>query len=344
MEGEAGSLRPENERVDIPLELSTISGAFWHKPCSLHAISLKEIVPVSFRHAVQNRYAYSPIPTRADYAWPEGKRLAVYIAINLEDYAFGEGLREELVGGGHEPDVLNYSWRDYGNRVAIWRLKALFDEFRLPVTLLVNSQVYAGSPGLIEAFRARGDEIAAHGRTNSEAQGLLDEAGEAALIAEATATIAAHEGRAPAGWLGPWLSESKVTPDLLHEAGYRYVLDWCMDDQPIWLKTRGGRILSVPYPQELNDSSTIVGRRASATDFATMIIDQFDEMLAQSVDQPLVFGLALHPYVIGQPFRLKPFRRAIAHLAAHRDRIWATTAGDIAAHVTALDATGLAIG
>jgi hypothetical protein len=121
-------------------------------------------------------------------------------------------------------------------------------------------------------------------------------------------------------------------------------MDWCMDDQPIWLKTRKGRILSVPYPQELNDSSTIVGRRASATDFASMIVDQFDEMLVQSAAQPLVFGLALHPYVIGQPFRLRRFREAIAHIAAHRDKIWPTTAGSIAEHVIALEKTGLTLG
>ena len=299
---------------------------------------------LSSRLTVQNRYKYAAITDRADYSWPGGRRLAVYIAINLEQYAFGEGLREELVGGGHEPDVLNYSWRDYGNRVAIWRLKQLFDHFQLPVTLLVNAHVYAHNPGLIEAFRARGDEIAAHGRSNSEAQGLLDEAGETALIAEATAMIAAQEGKPPAGWLGPWLSESAVTPDLLQEAGYRYVLDWCMDDQPIWLQTRKGRLLSVPYPQELNDSSTIVGRRASASEFSQMIVDQFDEMLAQSVEQPLVFGMALHPYVIGQPFRLRQFRQAIAHIAQHRDRIWATTAGGIADYLIGQDKEGLILG
>ncbi len=314
-----------------------------------HAILIEGSVLVPQPHpplqlASQSRYAYSPITQRPDYSWPGGKRLAVYVAINLEQYSFGEGLREELVSGGHEPDVLNYSWRDYGNRVAIWRLKELFDSFNLPVTLLVNSTVYAHNPGLIEAFRARGDEIAAHGRTNSEAQGQLDEASEAALIAEATATITANEGRPPAGWLGPWLSESPVTPDLLQEAGYRYVLDWCMDDQPIWLETRKGRILSVPYPQELNDSSTIVGRRASASDFATMIVDQFDEMLAQSAGQPLVFGLALHPYVIGQPFRLRRFREAIAHIAAHREAIWPTTAGAIAEHIIGLEKSGSALG
>jgi hypothetical protein len=289
------------------------------------------------------RYGFSPITGRQDYSWPEGRRLACYVALNVEQYAFGEGLREELVPGGHEPDVLNYSWRDYGNRVAIWRLRALFEELGIPVTLLVNSEVYAGSPGVIEAFRARGDEIAAHGRSNSEAQGLLDAKAEAALIADATRVIAAHEGAPPRGWLGPWLSESLLTPDLLQEAGYRYVMDWCMDDQPVWLKTRSGRILSVPYPQELNDSSTVVGRRVGPADFADMIVDQFDEMLRDSASQPLVFGLALHPYVMGQPFRMPHLRRALAHVAARRENVWLTTAGGIAAHIEALDASGVRI-
>ena len=95
------------------------------------------------------------------------------------------------------------------------------------------------------------------------------------------------------------------TPDLLDEAGYRYVLDWCMDDQPVWLKTRSGRILAVPYPQELNDSAAIIGRHVSAAEFADMIIDQFDEMLEQSREQPLVMGIALHAMIVGQPFRLR---------------------------------------
>ncbi len=291
-----------------------------------------------------DRYAYSALPDRPVYDWPGGRRLACYIALNLEQYSFGEGLREELVGGGHEPDVLNYSWRDYGNRVAVWRLKALFETLNLPVTLLVNSEVYLHSPGLVERFRGARHEIAAHGRTNSEAQGLLDEAGEAALIAQATREIAAREGAPPAGWLGPWLSESKVTPDLLQEAGYQYVMDWCMDDQPVWLRTRAGRLLALPYPQELNDSSTIVGRRMSASGFADMIVDQFDEMLEQSAEQPLVFGLALHPYVMGQPFRIRHLRRALTHIAARSDKAWITTGGAIAQHAISLDKAGVKLG
>jgi hypothetical protein len=135
--------------------------------------------------------------------------------------------------------------------------------------------------------------------------------------------------------LSPWIAETEHTPDLLDEAGYRYVLDWCMDDQPVWLKTRSGRILAVPYPQELNDSAAIIGRHVGAAEFTDMIIDQFDEMLEQSHEQPLVMGVALHAMIVGQPFRLRQVRRAFAHLAQHRDAVWITTAGAIAKHFAA---------
>ncbi len=276
------------------------------------------------------RYDYSPIGQRPLYDWPGGRRLAVYIALNLEHFAFGEGLGAELAPGGPPPDVLNYAWRDYGNRVGAWRLLDLFDQLALPTSVLLNSALYDYAPELITAFRTRGDEMVGHGRSNSERQGILDEASEAALIADATRLIAAHEGAPPKGWLGPWISESAVTPDLLQEAGYTYLLDWCMDDQPVWMRTRRGRILSVPYPQELNDIPMIVGRKLGGDAFAQMIIDTFDEMLEQSLNQPLVMGIALHPYLVGQPHRLRHLRRALQHIAAQRDAIWLTTAGAIA--------------
>ncbi len=282
------------------------------------------------------RFGYAPITRREPFAWPDGKRLAVYVALNVEQYAFGEGLTEQLVPSLDEHDVLNHSWRDYGNRVGAWRLLDLFNRLQMPVSLLVNSAVYDHCPDLIAAFRARGDEIAAHGRTNSEAQCGLDEAAERRLIDHVAATIRQHEERPPAGWLGPWIAETAATPDLLHEAGFSYLLDWCADDQPLWLKTRGGRILAVPYPQELNDSNAIVARRASASEFADMIVDQFDEMRDQAEATPLVMGIALHTYIVGQPFRLRQLRRALAHIAAHRDAIWLTTAGAIAGHFAGL--------
>jgi peptidoglycan/xylan/chitin deacetylase (PgdA/CDA1 family) len=281
-----------------------------------------------------DRYSYSAITRRPLFDWPDGRRLALYIALNLEHYAFGEGLTEELVPAAGQPDVLNYSWRDYGNRVAAWRLLELFGTLQLPLTLLLNTELYEYCPELIAAFREYPHqiEIAAHGRTNSEQQNTLDEAAERRFIDAVTQTITRHEGRPPAGWLGPWIAETERTPDLLQEAGYSYTLDWCADDQPVWLSTRNGKLLAVPYPQELNDSATIVCRRAGAAEFADMIIDQFDEMLVQSHTQPLVMGIALHSYIIGQPFRLRQLRRALQHISAARAQIWPTTAGAIARH------------
>ncbi|MBN2760818.1 MAG: polysaccharide deacetylase family protein [Rhodobacteraceae bacterium] len=276
-----------------------------------------------------NRYDYVPITHRPDYTWPNGARLAVYIGLNLEHFAFGEGLGAELAPGGPQPDVLNYAWRDYGNRVGAWRMLDMFDRLNMPVSVLANSAMYDYAPDLMAAYRARGDEVLGHGRTNSERQSILSPKDEAELIAEASAKITEYEGIPPKGWLSPWIAESPITPDLLAEAGYGYTLNWCMDDQPVWMRTRTGRLLAIPYPQEVNDIPSIVARKDGAAQFADMIIDNFDEMLVQAQSQPLVMGIALHPYLVGQPYRLRQLRRALEHIVTHREQIWLTKAGDI---------------
>jgi len=183
---------------------------------------------------------------------------------------------------------------------------------------------------VVAAFRKRGDEVLGHGRTNSEHQNDFDETAEAALIRDVTEAITRFEGRAPRGWLSPGVNPSAVTPDLLQEAGYTYVLDWPMDDQPVWIKTRRGRILSLPYPQEVNDIPMIAIHHGTAPAFAQMIVDNFDEMLEHSRSQALVFGIALHAFLVGQPFRLRHLRRAFEHVVSHRRGIWLATSGAIA--------------
>lgn len=283
-----------------------------------------------------DRFAYRAIVDRLDYDWPQGRRLAVYLGVNLEHFAFGDGLGARIGAPSPEPDILNYAWREYGNRVGAWRMMELLDELALPASVLANTAIYDHAPELMAAFRRRGDEVVAHGRSNAERQDVLDEAAERRLIGEVTARIAVEEGEAPTGWLSPWIAETAVTPDLLAAAGYRYTLNWCMDDQPVWMATRSGALLAVPYQQELNDIPAIVGRLAGAAEFADMIVDQIDEMALQCRRQPLVLGLALHPYIMGQPFRLRQLRRALRHLLDHGDLIWPTTAGAVARHVTAL--------
>lgn len=283
------------------------------------------------------RYTYSPITRRAPYAWPDGARLAVYFAINVEQFPFGEGLGVDLAPRQPEPDVVNFSWRDWGNRVGVWRLLEAFDALELPATVLLNTAIYDHCPEVAEAFRARGDEFVGHGRTNAERQGTMSEDDERALIAASTSVIAQHEGVPPSGWMGPWVSESAVTPDLLAEAGYAYVLDWMADDQPMWLATRGGgRILALPYARPTNDLPMLHGAKHTPADWADILIDQFDEMLEQSARQPLVFNLSLHPFLVGHAFRLRHLRRALRHIAAHRDRVWLARAGEIARHAASL--------
>ena len=273
-----------------------------------------------------DRFAYSPITRRAQYAWPNGVRLAMYIGFNVEHFAFGEGLGARIAPAAAGLDVLNFTWREYGNRVGAWRCLALFEALRLPLAAIVNAAICDHAPELVAAFVARGDEIVAHGHSNAEAQGGMDEATERALLVDCRERLHAATGQVPAGWLSPWISESAHTPDLLAETGYRYTLNWCHDDQPTRLATRAGALWSVPYPQEVNDIPAIVARQMTGSDFADLIVDHFDEMLAQSAEQPLVMGIALHPYLVGQPHRLRHLRRALQHVAAAHGTWWSTPA------------------
>lgn len=286
-----------------------------------------------------DRYDFSSIESRPDYTWPDGKRLAFYIALNVEEFAF-------LAGGGNDPfqrtrgpqTQRNYAWREYGLRVGIWRIFRVLDELNLPATILLNSAVCDSYPDVIDRIKSRGDDVCNHGRTNAELLNGLWEHDEARIISESTETITRTFGARPTGWMGPGAAESRVTCDLIQEAGYTHTLGWPVDDQPIWMRTRSGKLLSVPYPMELNDIGANVLRDHTGRDFADMIVDQFDEMLERSQEQPLVMAISLHTFVCGQPFRLRPLRKALQHCCnqLHRDRVWYTRAVDIADYCRAL--------
>lgn len=284
------------------------------------------------------RYSYSPITQRTDYSWPEGKRLALYLGINVEHFAYSRGLTHAISREGPLPDPRTFSWLDYGNRVGFWRLMELLDSLSLPACHLVNTAVFDYAPQIPAAIVSRGDEFIGHGRTNAERQGHMWEEDEARLLATVRDQIHAVAGVAPRGWMGPWMSQSDVTPDLLDEAGFRFLMDWPFDDQPVWLRTRSGRLMSVPYPLEINDSTQIVVRRHTGRDFAESIVDQFEELLQSSTAQPLVCGIALHTTMAGQPHRLRALRRALTHLLEHPDfdKVWVTRPGDIYDHCAAL--------
>ena len=285
-----------------------------------------------------DRYDYSPITERRDFSWPGSRRLAFYVALNVEHFSFGEGLGHTPTALGPPPDQRNFAWRDYGLRVGIWRIFDLMEEFDLPLCHLVNSTVCEEHSAIVERIRKSNDDVIGHGSTNSERQSDMDEATERVLIAEATRILTEKIGKRPLGWMSPWIAETHYTPDLLKEAGYSFVMDWPADDQPFWMRTRSGPLLSVPYPIEVNDSPTMLSRMQSTTDFAQIILDQFDTMLELSRKQPLVCGISLHTFVVGQPFRLAQLRHALSELLNRPgfDRVWVTTPTEIAEYAASL--------
>lgn len=284
------------------------------------------------------RYGNAPLIDRPVYDWPGARRLAVYIAINVEAFPFSGGLSPELNNRQPDPDIVNHGWRDWGNRVGVWNLLEALDEHRLPAAALMNTAIYDHHPEVAAAFRARGDEVVGHGRTNAERAAGMGLDDEREMIAACTARIAAEEGSAPAGWMGPWVNETAHTPDLLAAAGYLYTLDWPMDDQPVWLKTTGKPLLALPYARPTNDISALLGAKMAPRAWVETLFDALEGMLEMSRRRPLVFNLSLHPYLIGHAFRLQPFRRFLAHLASLRDEVWLTRPGDIARHAAALPA------
>ncbi|MES2716158.1 MAG: polysaccharide deacetylase family protein [Pseudomonadota bacterium] len=297
-------------------------------------------MPASYLGALpgHGRFDYLPITQRPHYRWPGGAGLAVYLGFNLEHFAFGEGLGAAIGPASPQPDVLNFSWREYGNRIGAWRCLDLFSQLGLPAAALINTALYEHCPALVAACVARGDELVGHGHSNAERQGVLAEPDERALLLHCRQQMLAHSGQAPAGWLSPWISESLHTPDLLAETGYGYTLNWCHDDQPLPMRTRGGQPLwAVPYPQELNDIPMVMHRQMDGKDFAQLIIDHLAEMLDQTRAPgapALVMGIALHPYIVGQPARLRHLRRALQAVAAARDagQLWLATPGAIWRH------------
>lgn len=286
-----------------------------------------------------NRYDYSPIIERKDYSWPGGKRLAFCLTTNISAHAFGKGRGHDNAKHNEPQTVRNFSWRDYGNRIGIWRLFDLADELGIPLAHNTNSLLYDEAPQVFERIRQRGDEIIAHGRTNSENfNDFRWEADEERIIQEVTATFARHEGRPPKGWFSGGAYEHPWTPDLIKEAGYLYFTDWPCDDQPLWMRTRSGPLLLVPYPVELNDSPQIIHRQHTGREFCDMLIDQFEEMFEQSAKHPLVCNISIHPHVFGYPFRLRPLRKALEHCFSGKfaDRVWKCRPGEIADYCTTL--------
>jgi peptidoglycan/xylan/chitin deacetylase (PgdA/CDA1 family) len=273
-------------------------------------------------------YNYSPIVDRPRLVWPNGKRVAFYVGLNVEHFEIGKPSTSIWEAtAALAPDPLNHGWRDYGMRVGIWRMIESFDKYRIRPSVLLNSDVAARYPQVIEAGKARNWAWLAHGKTNSMLHTGMAPDEERRFLKEITETIANATGQRPKGWMGPGLTETFETPKILKELGYAYVLDWTADDQPFALNVPG--LLSVPYSVELNDLGLFGAKGMTGDEFYCAVVDQFDQLYADGAQTGRVMALALHPFATGQAFRAKYLDKALEHIASH-DGVWLTTSDDIA--------------
>jgi len=276
-----------------------------------------------------DRFDYSAIVDRPPLRWPNGARVAVWVIPNIEHFLFDRPSTSiapkstSLV-----PDVLNYSWRDYGVRVGIWRMMEVMERYGVKGTVALNSDVCHRYPRIIHAGNELGWEWMGHGNNNSTLINAQTEDEERALIRSVTDRIAKATGQRPRGWLSPALSETHRTPDLLAELGYEYVCNWVNDEQPYPMRVRQGSLVSIPYSIEINDIPAFIEQKQSAEAFGQMIRDQFDVLYEDGAKTGRVMAICLHPFLIGHPHRSKYFAQALAHITARKE-VWVTTGGEI---------------
>ncbi|MDE2286319.1 MAG: polysaccharide deacetylase family protein [Hyphomicrobiales bacterium] len=259
-----------------------------------------------------DRIAYSAITERPPLKLPDGGRLAVWVIVNVEEWDPTEPMPRTVLtppaGGSPMPDVPNWAWHEYGNRVGFWRFAEVFDRLAIPAALAINGSALAAYPAIVRAAVERQWEFIGHGYTQRNMQKVKNERAD---IRKTRAAILQATGSPPRGWLGPGLTETWETPDVLAEEGYDYVADWVLDDQPVWLKTRGKPILNVPYTQECNDVAMMLIQHHPAYEYCDRALDQFEQLYADAAGSARVMALVVHPYIMGAPHRLKYFRRVL---------------------------------
>jgi peptidoglycan/xylan/chitin deacetylase (PgdA/CDA1 family) len=290
---------------------------------------------------VSNNHVWFPsdsIAARNSVAWPEDARLAFGIVVSIETYELfqppGAVIPVTLPGGfgrGPYPDFRTYSHREYGNRVGIFRLMETLDRHGVRATAAIDARTASDKPVVVAECRKRGWEIAAHGNAVTQViSSKLAETEERTQIAAALEAIERASGAWPTGWHGPEYGESARTPGILAELGVKYLLDWPNDELPYAMTTPSGPIVSVPMLVDFDDVFAHWYRKLTMARWQQSIADALDQLLADGRTRPRLLILNLHPWLIGQPWRISYLDAVLADLR-RREGVWIATAGEIAA-------------
>ena len=281
-------------------------------------------------------HQWSPISERGRLTWPDDARIAICVIINLEHMEWqappGSFQAGNLAGGSAArpfPDYARLSHREYGHRVGIFRVLDVLERHGIPPTVAMDALTAANYPYLVRHLSGRGCEFIGHGisvsrmitsnMTSEEEQGYIRESLDA--LNSATGTEAQ-------GWLGPEYGESSRTPQLLAQAGLRYVCDWVNDEQPFPMTTQEGELYALPIMWELDDVSALADRKVTIDRYQAMLTEAFDALYHDGAANGRVLTIHLHPWLIGQPFRIGYLDAALEYMT-RRSGVWPAKGSDI---------------
>jgi allantoinase len=278
-------------------------------------------------------FPYSPIINRPRLEWPNGARVALWVIPNIEFFSLED--RIPGAGGSGAPDIPNWSLRDYGNRIGVFRLMKVLDRYGIRGTVALNSNLCAVHPEIMEEGAKRNWEWMGHNETNTVRLNEVPPEEEQRIIKSTFATIEQATGTRPSGWLGTGLQQTWNTLGHLIDQGCEYVCDWVNDDQPYAMTLEDGRsIVSMPYSFEINDKPAFEKKLVTPDGFADMIRRQFDVLYEEGEESGRVMAIALHPYIIGQAHRIGALDAALEYICGHKD-VWLATGREITRHFIA---------
>ena len=268
--------------------------------------------------SVRGRLDYTPIHRRPQLRLPNDARVAVWTIVNVENWSPSAAMPRAVLpppmGQPLLPDVPNWAWHEYGIRVGFWRFIETLGSRKLKATFAINGSVCELYPEVCEAAREAGWDFMGHGFVQKPMHKVED---QRSAIADTVKAIKAFTGHPPRGWESPGLTETDETLDLLAEAGIEYVADWVVDDQPVPLKTRTGRIISVPYTVEINDVVISAVQQQPSDEIYRRGRDQFDRLYLDGAKAPRVMAISIHPYLTGVPHRIKYLEMLYDYILGH---------------------------
>ena len=283
-----------------------------------------------------DHYGWSPIVGRPKLRWPNDARAALCVIVNLEHLEWDPPkgsvqtptLYANLAQQRNYPELWSVSHREYGHRVGIFRVLDVLQKHGIRPTIALDAMTARHYPSLVRYCVERNCEFVAHGISVSRMiTSRMSEAEERAYVTESIEAVRDATGATPLGWSGPEYGESERTPTLLAEAGIQYVCDWANDEQPYRMNT-AQPLYALPVMVELDDVFALRDRRFRVDEYAAQLKEGFDTIYRDSAKSGRLLALNLHPWLVGQPFRIRFLDEALSHMVQHTD-VWTATGSEV---------------